>query len=621
MHPELRFDTSPAPSPPRILNPTGGQGIRYPRGFPLQGPRFPTNAGGGSLPLPPLPPIRPINLAPLAAPLGGAGLLFVLDLLFPASLADGELPPGLQPLPERARVPDVPVESVDGEWFYDAVKSITLGTQQVSYYEPEDRYLYSNGGLTLDIPLTPTGSTVMVKTTNTRTESIPDCTDCEGIDYNSPHLSVTHFDMDFEELDDYSIGMPNGREESEHGGYGWSTYTVWVEKVEYYSPDELEPEAWPPGPYTPQPEPIQPGTGIKTKPLTTTIEPLAAEPQTVPLQATTTTVVPVAPKRIAPLPPGPEPIPELQPEEQAVPSPAPLVAPVPVVPKQALPMPQTGSAPVLPPAAPPITPPDHHFPTPGGPGIPGNGPPPTPGGISKELGRIEAKSANLLEQLGSIAEILGFLGDLLPEEPTEPVDPNTYFLTGVCEEPDEFGEQPVFGVPVLGGDFQTAAISRLDAMQYLLQAHLGYKTPTCSATKPKLEGTWISTRWVSDGDSPASTSRLRKLFRYRSKSTRDADELRAFWSGFTWQAGPIMVEHTGAWWGTPQVWAASAEEGKRIIRFAAGEAGIDPDLDGEWRVATSDSPRYGQPGTMRLASKKGVYWATRRDTPNGPAVS
>ena len=117
--------------------------------------------------------------------------------------------------------------------------------------------------------------------------------------------------MDFEELDEYTIGMPNGREESQHGGYGWSTYTVWVESVEYYSPDELEPDAWPPGPYTPQPAPVQPDTGIKTKPLTTPLEPLAAEPQTVPLQTTTTTVVPVAPKRIAPLPPGPEPAPEL----------------------------------------------------------------------------------------------------------------------------------------------------------------------------------------------------------------------------------------------------------------------------------------------------------------------
>ena len=81
-----------------------------------------------------------------------------------------------------------------------------------------------------------------------------------------------------------------------------------------------------------------------------------------------------------------------------------------------------------------------------------------------------------------------------------------------------------------------------------------------------------------------SGKRLRKLLRYRSESSRDLGQLSAYWQDFTWNAGDIIVFHKGAWWGTPQVWAASQEEGQRVLRFAAAEAGIDPDQVGEWRA-------------------------------------
>ena len=151
----------------------------------------------------------------------------------------------------------------------------------------------------------------------------------------------------------------------------------------------------------------------------------------------------------------------------------------------------------------------------------------------------------------------------------------------------------------------------------MLQQHLKYRTPTCAPKKPPLEGTWISTRWISASDSPAGERPLRKLLRYRSKSTRTAAELRSHWSGFSWEAGPWCVIHKGAWWGTPQVWASSEDEGKRVLRFAAAEAGLDPDVDGEWIVTSSANPRYGQPGTMRLENPAGEYWVTRRDGPDG----
>ena len=136
--------------------------------------------------------------------------------------------------------------------------------------------------------------------------------------------------------------------------------------------------------------------------------------------------------------------------------------------------------------------------------------------------------------------------------------------------------------------------------------------------KPKLEGSWISTRWVSDGDSDNGDVRIRKLFRYRSKSTRTKEELRKYWSSFTWETGGTIVAHKGAWWGTPQVWARDEAEGKRVLVFAGREAGLDPNTVGEWVISSTSNPRYGMNGIVRLAKPRGEYWVTRRDGPNGP---
>jgi hypothetical protein len=140
----------------------------------------------------------------------------------------------------------------------------------------------------------------------------------------------------------------------------------------------------------------------------------------------------------------------------------------------------------------------------------------------------------------------------------------------------------------------------------------------CGDPKPELLGDWISIRFISDGVSPNGTAPLRKLFRYRSQSSRNEQQLREYWEGFTWQAGPVIVQHKGTWWGTPQVWASSAEEGKRVLRFAAGEAGATPDTDGEWIVTGSASARYGMPGTMRIQQYRGRDWVTQRVGPSGP---
>lgn len=172
---------------------------------------------------------------------------------------------------------------------------------------------------------------------------------------------------------------------------------------------------------------------------------------------------------------------------------------------------------------------------------------------------------------------------------------------------------------------QSSAMQRLHshqvAMMEMLQQHLNWKTPTCgndTPEKPPLEGDWVTTRWQSDEKMDHSDRRLRKLFRYRSKSSRDLVQLSGYWESFSWRAGPVCVRHTGAWWGDPQVWAESAEEGKRVIRHAAAEAGIDPDQVGRWAVSGSRSPRYGMSGTMRIHVHKGFPWVSSRDGASWP---
>ena len=219
--------------------------------------------------------------------------------------------------------------------------------------------------------------------------------------------------------------------------------------------------------------------------------------------------------------------------------------------------------------------------------------------------------------LNLVAWGMGLVQAILPEEQPEYIPGVKYTLQGVCENVEEGEDQPVKEREIVPSSGLYPVISRIDAIMLFLQDHLEYKTPTCESKRPEKEGTWVSTRWVSDGDSDNSNRRLRKLFRYRSKSTRNSGQLGEFWRSFTWASGGTIVQHKGGWWGTPQVWAIDADEGKRVIRNAGREAGIDPDQVGEWITSTTDDPRYGMSDTMRLAKPRGDYWATRRDGPTG----
>jgi len=195
-----------------------------------------------------------------------------------------------------------------------------------------------------------------------------------------------------------------------------------------------------------------------------------------------------------------------------------------------------------------------------------------------------------------------------------------YRAVSVCEK-DESGEpiSEAVEIPIPALKAPAAQIARLDAIVELLQAHKNFKQPICNG-KPKLEGDWVTLRFESDEPSPNSNRAIRKLLRYRSKSGAGLGAITDYWRGFTWTTGQVIVAHKGAWWGTPQVWAVSANEGKRVLRHVAREAGIDPDQVGEWVISGSRDPRYGVSLPVKFAQLDGGPWVTQRDSPSGPPL-
>ena len=194
---------------------------------------------------------------------------------------------------------------------------------------------------------------------------------------------------------------------------------------------------------------------------------------------------------------------------------------------------------------------------------------------------------------------------------------DVYRLVSVCET-NQSGEpvsRAVESVIPPAKQFD-AVIARLDALVPLLQGQKDFKQPICRE-KVERKGDLRTISFVSDEKSPSGDGRLRKRLRYRSESGVGLSGLVDHWRDFTWDAGPVCVQHRGHSWGSPQVWAASPAEGKRVILHAAAEAGIDPNQVGEWTVSGSDNPRYGMPGTMRVCTKGGYYWITERLGSNG----
>jgi hypothetical protein len=138
------------------------------------------------------------------------------------------------------------------------------------------------------------------------------------------------------------------------------------------------------------------------------------------------------------------------------------------------------------------------------------------------------------------------------------------------------------------------------------------KDCACPEEEP-IQGQFRTISFRSDETSPFGKSRLRKRLRYRGSEGVELSALVDHWRDFSWQSGPVRVDHVGASWGSPQVWAATEDEGKRVIRHAGREAGIDPNQVGRWSARSSNSPRCGVSDTMRVDTTGGYYWITARD--------
>jgi hypothetical protein len=192
-----------------------------------------------------------------------------------------------------------------------------------------------------------------------------------------------------------------------------------------------------------------------------------------------------------------------------------------------------------------------------------------------------------------------------------------YRMVSVCEK-NASGEPISEAVEVPIPDLRApdAQLARLDAIVELLQASKNFKQPVCPNERPKLEGDWRTISFRSTQSSPYGKSCLRKRFRYRSVSGIGLGELVDHWKDFTWTTGPVIVTHTGHTWGSLKVWAATADEGKRVIQHAAREAGFDADQVGEWGISNSSGSRYGVSLPVKVDTTGGYYWITNRDGSN-----
>jgi hypothetical protein len=261
-------------------------------------------------------------------------------------------------------------------------------------------------------------------------------------------------------------------------------------------------------------------------------------------------------------------------------------------------------------------------------GLPGQAPQPTLEGIAQEVGKIEQKLeqaftnpkpddsnmswADWWESLDGLRNlILGLL------------DAGQYEISSPCVKDGEPGSvsDPLIRAwgPSLGpaGGLE----NRLNALAGLLQDHKNLKQPNCEA-QPSAPpaGTSYTVRFLSTLPSPASGDRLRKDFGYRDQSGRPLEEHTRHWVGFEWNSGPWICFSTGLPWGKPRVWAASPQEGERVLRHAAAIAGVDLDSDAHqfvFREAMGERTRY----VLRMHLRRddsGRPWVSTRDATGGP---
>jgi hypothetical protein len=218
--------------------------------------------------------------------------------------------------------------------------------------------------------------------------------------------------------------------------------------------------------------------------------------------------------------------------------------------------------------------------------------------------------------------VTGIAADLIADQIDDALEqdlpPAVYKLIAPCDVDSE-GNPLEVEVQIPPQKANAAIAARIEALVPLLQGQKDFKQPICPPVKP--EGEFRTIGFISEKTSPNGKSALRKRLRYRSVSGLGLNALIDYWKDFRFEAGPVTVKHRGSSWGTITVWAASADEGKRVIRHAAGEAGVDADQTGRWEISGSSSSRLGMPGSMKVNQSGGYYWITARDgSDNRPLV-
>jgi len=200
-----------------------------------------------------------------------------------------------------------------------------------------------------------------------------------------------------------------------------------------------------------------------------------------------------------------------------------------------------------------------------------------------------------------------------------PYPGGNYELKGVCErDPNGHPMDVTRSTNFPPAPGINAVLHRLDALADMFQFDKDLRQPTCKVT-PTLTGEWVTVNFISDKASPGGERPLRKELRYRDQTGSDLKVHLDHWVDFTWQAGPVIVISKNLSWGTPQVWASTIQEGKRVIGHAAQVAGVDlSDPAHEWVISGTDDPRYGRTGTMRLDTRGGLFMrVTKRPSPSG----
>ena len=227
---------------------------------------------------------------------------------------------------------------------------------------------------------------------------------------------------------------------------------------------------------------------------------------------------------------------------------------------------------------------------------------------------------------GAAAGVTGALVGKAVEELLDKLFPKqlpgvTYRLESVCEvnaQGEPISEAVVRAIPAL--PLGEGIDARLRAIVDIAQGLKYFKQPVCESRR--FIGEPVTVNFVSTEDSPNGTRPLRKEFRYRDQSFADVCAHANHWAGFSWNSGPVQVISKGLAWGQVQVWAESADEGKRVIAHAAAIAGVDlTDPKHSLVTGAATNPRYGVSLTMVPAMlDQRTISVSKRDGPSGVPV-